>query len=248
MRALSVDGVKILSAERHQNKLKTGHLRGNRFVIRIRQLAVPVAEAAVRAQAILDVLAAPPGMPNFYGEQRFAPGNIERGRAAIRGDRLDAPPRERRMLISAFQSSLFNQWLVERWQDGLAARVIAGDILMKVSGASFATDDPAIDQPRVSSNDSSPPGRCSATRCARPPTGPRPPCASNGSSTPRVSPRLTSGAPASSPRGPAALAVRSSDPTVRVPEDDSDDSLEVAFSLPSGAYATVALSEIMKGS
>ena len=34
--ALDLDGVKVVSAERHSNKLKLGHLKGNRFRIVIR--------------------------------------------------------------------------------------------------------------------------------------------------------------------------------------------------------------------
>src|SRR4051812_48164346 len=34
--AVAVDGVKVLLAQRHGNKLKTGHLRGNRFTLVVR--------------------------------------------------------------------------------------------------------------------------------------------------------------------------------------------------------------------
>jgi tRNA pseudouridine13 synthase len=65
--ALDLPGIRVLWAERHRNKLKIGHLRGNRFTIRVRG----VEEAAVHAsQAILDVLARR-GVPNRYGVQRF---------------------------------------------------------------------------------------------------------------------------------------------------------------------------------
>ncbi|MFN2166642.1 MAG: tRNA pseudouridine(13) synthase TruD, partial [Anaerolineae bacterium] len=57
----------VLWAERHRNKLKIGHLRGNRFTIRIRQ----VDESALAAcRAILAVLERR-GVPNYYGPQRF---------------------------------------------------------------------------------------------------------------------------------------------------------------------------------
>ena len=59
--------VHILQATRHTNKLRPGHLAGNRFVIRIRG-AGP--ERLPAAQAVLAVLARR-GVPNFFGEQRF---------------------------------------------------------------------------------------------------------------------------------------------------------------------------------
>ena len=65
--ALSVPGIRLLEVSRHTNKLKMGHLRGNRFTIRIRDVDP---EALPQAQAIVDVLVAR-GIPNAYGVQRF---------------------------------------------------------------------------------------------------------------------------------------------------------------------------------
>lgn len=65
--ALDWPHLKILNVNRHHNKLKIGHLVGNRFVIRVRQ----VTEAALPiAQSVLAILQAK-GVPNFFGEQRF---------------------------------------------------------------------------------------------------------------------------------------------------------------------------------
>lgn len=66
---LSVSGVRVLRIERHTNKLRVGHLRGNRFVIRIRGLSDPSAVLS-RALGCLDLLSRL-GAPNFFGEQRF---------------------------------------------------------------------------------------------------------------------------------------------------------------------------------
>ena len=65
--ALEVPNIKILKVDRHRNKLKTGHLAGNRFIIRVRQVE-PAAQAA--AQTILDQLSEK-GVPNYFGRQRF---------------------------------------------------------------------------------------------------------------------------------------------------------------------------------
>lgn len=59
--------LKVLWAQRHANKLKRGHLAGNRFVIRLRDLAPT---DVIRAKTILDELARR-GVPNYVGEQRF---------------------------------------------------------------------------------------------------------------------------------------------------------------------------------
>lgn len=54
-------------AARHGNKLKIGHLSGNRFAIRIRDVNPT---DVLRLRPVLDRLAER-GLPNYYGEQRF---------------------------------------------------------------------------------------------------------------------------------------------------------------------------------
>jgi len=82
--ALDLPNLEVLWAERHRNKLKIGHLRGNRFTIRIRQ----VDRAALPAcRAILDVLVRR-GVPNRYGPQRFGlrGDSADLGKAVVRND------------------------------------------------------------------------------------------------------------------------------------------------------------------
>jgi len=80
--SLQLDGITICSAIRHTNKLKPGHLKGNRFQITVRG-AVPGASAA----AILAVLKRR-GVPNWFGYQRYgAQGNSHLiGAAMLRRD------------------------------------------------------------------------------------------------------------------------------------------------------------------
>lgn len=79
-----IPGIRVLTAERHRNKLRLGHLAGNRFLIRLRET---VPDAADRARAIFDVLARR-GIPNRFGEQRYGiQGNSHlMGRAMLAGD------------------------------------------------------------------------------------------------------------------------------------------------------------------
>ena len=65
--ALSLPRIKILNVSRHGNKLKTGHLKGNRFSIKIRDVA---AERFPDVELVIDRLTER-GVPNFYGPQRF---------------------------------------------------------------------------------------------------------------------------------------------------------------------------------
>jgi tRNA pseudouridine13 synthase len=81
---LRIEGVKILSAQAHRNRLRPGHLAGNRFSIRIREVATDAAERAASILAVLEHL----GVPNRFGRQRYgALGNSHRvGRAILRGE------------------------------------------------------------------------------------------------------------------------------------------------------------------
>jgi len=64
---LDLSGIKVIAARQHRNKIKVGHLAGNKFVIRIR--AVQAGDLA-QAALVLDRLKQQ-GVPNYYGLQRF---------------------------------------------------------------------------------------------------------------------------------------------------------------------------------
>ncbi len=70
--ALELDGIRIISALRHSNKLKLGHLKGNRFSVVIRGIND---SAVLRLPDILETLGCR-GVPNYFGYQRYgAQGN-----------------------------------------------------------------------------------------------------------------------------------------------------------------------------
>jgi hypothetical protein len=75
----TVEGVRILATGRHRNKLRVGHLHGNRFEILLTDLANN--EGAAISGALADLSAK--GVPNRYGHQRFgsAGDNVEVGLA-----------------------------------------------------------------------------------------------------------------------------------------------------------------------
>ncbi len=70
-------------AARHTNKLRIGHLAGNRFAIKIREVDPT---AVVRLRPVIDILERR-GMPNYFGEQRFGRrgNNDQLGATLIRG-------------------------------------------------------------------------------------------------------------------------------------------------------------------
>jgi tRNA pseudouridine13 synthase len=142
--------VEVAWTRRHRNKLKVGHLLGNRFRIVLHHPTAPTSAGALScAQSVAQTLLAH-GLPNFYGAQRFGArgDNAEQGRQVL----LGGGPRKpwlRRLLLSAFQSSLFNQWLAERMQRGWFERLLTGDIAKKVdTGGLFVVEDAALEAPR----------------------------------------------------------------------------------------------------
>jgi len=78
------EGVKVLWAARHGNKLRLGHLSGNRFAIRIRDVRPT---DVVKLDPVLAEIQRH-GMPNYFGEQRFGRrnDNDKLGAAYLRGD------------------------------------------------------------------------------------------------------------------------------------------------------------------
>lgn len=163
--ALELDNARILWVTRHRNKLRPGHLRGNRFTLRIRDV---VPDAVVRVEATLAVLAAR-GVPNAYGPQRF--GNrgdnhvvgyhlLRDDRATLEGMGIRHISRQmHQFFISALQSALFNQVVALRIAHDTLDKVIAGDIARKEdTGGIFTVEDADTECPRVAAWEISPTG------------------------------------------------------------------------------------------
>lgn len=128
--ALAIPGIRVLSATRHRNKLRTGHLKGNRFALRVRELPDGVDAALARARSIAEVVGRT-GVPNYFGEQRFGRDgdNAARAREWLSGENAGPrDPHHRRFMVSALQSQLFNAWLGARVRDGLLDAYVEGDL------------------------------------------------------------------------------------------------------------------------
>lgn len=82
--AIQTPRLSVLSAAPHGNKLRLGHLKGNRFAIRLREVEPT---NVVRLRPILNRLERD-GMPNYFGEQRFGRrgDNDLLGSAILRAD------------------------------------------------------------------------------------------------------------------------------------------------------------------
>jgi tRNA pseudouridine13 synthase len=104
--------IKILSKVRHNNKIRTGHLKGNRFFIRLKKVLPVAAQKLDQAVSLI----AKDGMPNYFGYQRFGNDgdNYKLGQEIVEGKRREKNKKKSRLFISAYQSHLFNLWLSRR--------------------------------------------------------------------------------------------------------------------------------------
>lgn len=162
------ESIRILSATLHENKLKTGHLRGNRFKIRLRGPFLTndtsdfVPEEIQNRSLVITKRLRETGLANFYGDQRFGQegGTLTLGLELLRGDTTPKriPPGRRKFLLrlalSAVQSDLFNRSLIDRLEKNAFATVFEGDVLRKAdSGGLFVCEDSHIDQQRLNAGE-----------------------------------------------------------------------------------------------
>jgi len=106
--------IKILEQDLHRNKLKIGHLSGNKFFVRLKK--VNLTNAKILFSVLKDIKEF--GIPNFFGEQRFGKygDNFIEGKKIIDGEKFVKNKRLSKLLINAYQSKLFNDWLKRRIQ------------------------------------------------------------------------------------------------------------------------------------
>jgi tRNA pseudouridine13 synthase len=106
------ENIKILSKTYHNNKIRIGHLKGNRFFIKVKKVNPTSAQKIDEALKNISKF----GMPNFFGFQRFGNDgdNHILGEKIAKGEKRERNPRVKTLLINAYQSHLFNLWLSRR--------------------------------------------------------------------------------------------------------------------------------------
>ncbi|RME65872.1 MAG: tRNA pseudouridine(13) synthase TruD [Caldilineae bacterium] len=233
--------VQVNWAKLHGNKLKKGHLLGNRFTITVTDLAVEPAAALARAQAIADALRQR-GAANFYGPQRLGENgdNVRRGLEVLAGERSVRDRWLRNLLLASVQSYLCNRYLVRRIAQGWYGCLLRGDIAKKYdTGGLFVVEDPAAEQDRYAAQEIS---------FTAPIYGPKMWEAEDQAAALEAEVLAESGLTMEQ-LGKARLTgtrrlgrLRLTDLAVEM----ASEGLVVTFSLPKGAFATVVLREFMK--
>jgi tRNA pseudouridine13 synthase len=244
------DAITLGPAHAHSHKLRRGHLRGNRFVIVVRELALPFADAHALACARLDELVRV-GLRNAFGEQRFGHGgrNLDDGLAALRG----RAPRGHKadLRVSAGQSGLFNLYLALRSERGLLDRVLLGDLLHKRSGGMFECREVEVDQARLDAGELVPTGPIYGSKLRWPsPDTPAHALELDVLERARVPLRKLEQLGRAVPGTRRDLRVWPEhasvdpEPAAALPELGLSEGLTLRFDLPAGSYATVLLTEL----
>jgi len=136
----------------HTNKLRIGHLLGNKFIVTITNLKDPE-NALKNAKKIISKLKQI-GLPNFYGEQRVNEKNVEQGLAIIKGVLKIKNKWLKKYLISCYQGYLCNRYLVKRIETGNFTRLLKGDIAKKYdTGGMFVVNDVEKEQKRYENHE-----------------------------------------------------------------------------------------------
>ncbi len=120
------DQLKIIKVSRHKRKLKRGVLKGNQFIIRIRDLSGDVEELFTRLEKIKLH-----GVPNYFGAQRFGlnGGNLEQARKLFNQELAKVRRDERSILLSAVRSMLFNAVLDARVKQDNWYQLLPGEVI-----------------------------------------------------------------------------------------------------------------------
>ncbi len=246
--ALTPD-IEVLRVALHHNKLRRGHLRGNRFEIVARMEGAWTREALeeVVKQRVVAIRKA--GMKNLYGAQRFGHEDetVKLGFALLsrQQDALRRVKRDRflkRLALNAAQSALFNATLSARLAAGGGQwEVLRGDVLeLTGSGGRFVCEDPGEDQQRLDRGELVITGPMHGVKMRAPEhealAFERSVLEEQGVSVESFSAfsKLCSGTRRS-------FQVAVADLEARV---YSEQEVHLRFSLPSGSYATVLLSQI----
>ncbi len=138
--------VKVNWAKYHNNKIRAGHLKGNRFTIVISEPDGTLDQAQSIADTINET-----GLPNFYGVQRTGKygENIQQGYLILKKKKRLGNRWLRKYLLSAYQSYLCNRYLVKRIEKNLFNKILTGDIAKKhETGGLFWVEDQETDQNR----------------------------------------------------------------------------------------------------
>ncbi len=139
--------VKVNWAKYHGNKLRAGHLEGNRFTVTVTDVTDEALENAKKISEQIHKI----GIPNYYGVQRTGKEgeNIIQGWLILKNKKRLGDRWLRKYLLSSYQSYLCNRYLAERVEQSKFSTLIHGDLAKKHdTGGVFIVEDLETEQRR----------------------------------------------------------------------------------------------------
>lgn len=128
---------RVIEATRGRRKLRRGSLRGNRFIITIRDVQGDREAIEERLK-----LVASRGVPNYFGEQRFGHDNLANAEAMVRGEQRVSDRHLRGIYFSTLRSAIFNAVLDRRVRENIWDQAVPGEALnLNGSRSFFIADD-----------------------------------------------------------------------------------------------------------
>ncbi|MCA9066442.1 MAG: tRNA pseudouridine(13) synthase TruD [Planctomycetaceae bacterium] len=133
--------IRILRASAHTNKLRTGHLRGNRFTILCRLMSGPLSDSDVDRIQMQTAEVSRLGCANSFGSQRFGQSGstlkdglsiLNIGNAPLNGRFRNRG--FRKLALNAVQAAVFNLVVNERILEGCLQSPIDGDVVIREGG------------------------------------------------------------------------------------------------------------------
>jgi tRNA pseudouridine13 synthase len=147
-------GITVNWFSRHPKKLRSGHLKGNKFWITV--TGIESNKAALKTAELIREKINGVGLPNFYGVQRIGVkgDNVRQGYDIIKGFYKEYNRWLRRYLVSSYLSYICNIYITERIKCGSFTHLLNGDLAKKHdTGGVFTVEDLSVDQPRSESKE-----------------------------------------------------------------------------------------------
>ena len=138
LECLVTDNYRVLKSMRHNKKLKIGALKGNDFIIKINPFNYDKDELLARIETIKIN-----GVPNYFGPQRFGHhgSNLQRAQEVLLENKKIKNRHLRGIYYSAARSFLFNQIVSLRVGEKNWRLPVEGDLMMLAGSHSvFQTD------------------------------------------------------------------------------------------------------------
>jgi tRNA pseudouridine13 synthase len=134
IKTLNSPQIKVLSIQSHNKKLNIGDLKGNRFKITLKN--VQKDDLPIIYQTLSKIQKH--GVPNYFGYQRFGKDyNFDKSKAIAYGEEIMKNKKLENLLISAYQSYFFNDWLAHRVEQ---SKILNKNQITEIKGDVYSSE------------------------------------------------------------------------------------------------------------